>query len=148
MKNNVTTEHTNSNPIINNYLIKEMIDRQAKQNNVLLCNLIEAAPGSDSHVSDMSVVLEIYTFLQLDIQITHIYRLGNTSSPCTRPRPQKIIIQNQKDAFKIFSTLNNLKSSQNWKDLRLLLIKLKYIVISCSSYMMNFSIGDQTVNQT
>jgi hypothetical protein len=71
-----------------------MINRQAKQKNVLLFYLIEAASISDSHASDMSIILDIFKFLQLDTQTTHISRLGNTSTPFNRPRPLKIILQN------------------------------------------------------
>lgn len=119
LENNVKTIVQNdSSPVIDNNLIKEMIERQARQKNVLLFNVIETAEGSNSNDSDMSTILEIFKYLQINTQITHISRLGNFSTPSNRPRPIKIILQNQSDAFQIFSTQNKLKLSENWKDLR------------------------------
>jgi chromosome segregation ATPase len=64
------------NDVIKNDLIAELIDRQNRQNNVLLFNLPESFTTSNNSINEDTTVKDILNFLGLQSQPTFISRLG------------------------------------------------------------------------
>lgn len=98
-----------------NFLMNEMVQRQSKQNNIMLFNLPESTE-SDEYSTDMAVIRDIFTFMKLnDIQPIHMYRLGDRAERhVSKPRPVKLIFENRRDIFRIFGEQHLLKNSEKW----------------------------------
>lgn len=94
-----------------------MIDRQNRLKNVLLFNLPESN-NSNNETSDLNIVQDILTFLNLNISPIKIARLGKLPSNSTKPRPLKLCFPYQQAVFDIFSSQHKLKSNSSWENIR------------------------------
>lgn len=103
--------------LVNFDLVDEILERQSKQNNVMLFNLPEPdTSDADVRSADMATLVDIFAYLELtDIRPVHIYRLGDlTQQGFSMPRPLKLILENRRDTFRIFGAQHRLKDSERW----------------------------------
>lgn len=97
-------------------MVDEILERQSKQNNVMLFNLPEPSSHvQDATSADMAAIVNILAYLELsDIRPIHIYRLGDpTEHSLSMPRPVKLILENRRDTFRIFGAQHRLRNSEN-----------------------------------
>lgn len=107
-----------SNLSSSNNLLTEMLDIHSRQKNILLFNLSESPSSINNSKEDLNSINEILNFLGLQIKPTAINRLGSRISTSTKPRPIKLILEEQKEVFSIFAAQSKLKSHQTWNNLR------------------------------
>lgn len=104
----------------NQDMFAEFIDRQNRSKNIIVFNVHEQS--SHNIISDTDSITRIFDKLGTDIKPIKVSRLGK---PNNKSRPLKIELQ-ASEVFKILGLSRNLKSDQNFKDIRLTSDKTPY----------------------
>ncbi|CAI6346848.1 unnamed protein product [Macrosiphum euphorbiae] len=105
----------------NHDMFAEFIDRQNRSKNIIIFNVHEQS--SHDNITDTDSITRIFNKLGTDIKPIKISRLGK---PNNKSRPLKIELQAASEVFKILGLSRNLKSDQNFKDIRLTSDKSPY----------------------
>jgi hypothetical protein len=105
----------------NRDMFAEFVDRQNRSKNIIVFNVHEQS--SHNNTTDTDSITHIFNKLGTDIKPIKISRLGK---PNNKSRPLKIELQAASEVFKILGLSRNLKSDQNFKDIRLASDKTPY----------------------